>query len=661
MSEENNYSSLSSNNSPRDRRTFSEFATPTTPISTPSYLSSLESSPSSSKISFSDDDYESTSDASVSLGAIFTDRELRFVEQCVNNFSTLRVVGLPDNMKITVCGGFQNLKLFQVESESGCNHGFQVYHEILSRIAQNVHRDLANMERSESKLKYYAPIDNFIELTLILIHLSNLCIESDLSCVDADAFKGETSPRELEKYERTLLFISRLLITLSAHMNKINIDAPGDDVTDTEFPTLAYYRFILGLFKRLVHDRGLQSITSEIVSTFCILLHDISPKSIPIFSYQWLSIVGSGEFLHQVLHSCHPELEVLYSHHLLLLLDYLKPLILCQELISSCVMEYLFGLTRLLLVIHHDFPEFFLRHGFQFIEFVPISNIQLRCIILSTIPPYICPTNPFAVGAFIPSCLDHLEMDLSSFRNNAEFDYHEWCLSQSGMLENLNQYLEERGPMEFLLQLRDVMDSNSLSSDLPRSWREPEMRAVICFTAAAHIRRLTWNWDSLPNFDNLGESSFMDIYQILALALDEHGRALFFSLLVDRLRYPCVETYYFFMVLARLFTTLKNQIVKEQLITSLMQRILANPPHQWGVLAAFTEFIQNPCYNFWNQPFLKRHPSTRLLFDTVSRTWRRHLTHLVLDHTRWQRIILSEYYPEIANFYRIKLRGQKSS
>ena len=93
-------------------------------------------------------------------------------------------------------------------------------------------------------------------------------------------------------------------------------------------------------------------------------------------------------------------------------------------------------------------------------------------------------------------------------------------------------------------------------------WKEPELRAIICYTAAAHMRTLDWNWHSLPTFESLGECSFMDIYQILALALDENGRALFFSLVVDRLRYPCLETYYFFMVLARLFTTLKNQIVK---------------------------------------------------------------------------------------------------
>ena len=64
-------------------------------------------------------------------------------------------------------------------------------------------------------------------------------------------------------------------------------------------------------------------------------------------------------------------------------------------------------------------------------------------------------------------------------------------------------------------------------------------------------------------------------------------------------------------------------LFQEQLVTALMQRILAYPPHQWGVLAAFSEFIQNPVYNFWSQPFLRRHPSTTLLFDTVSRTWRR--------------------------------------
>ena len=161
----------------------------------------------------------------------------------------------------------------------------------------------------------------------------------------------------------------------------------------------------------------------------------------------------------QVLDSKHPELEVLYSHHLLLLLDYLKPLLItCQEQSrAKSLMEYVYGITRLLLIIHHDFPDFFIRHGFQFIEFVPISNVQLRCIILSTIPTYIVPTSPLSMGAFVPNCLDNLEMDLAMLGNNPELDYHEWCLRQCGVLSVLVEYLEERKPMGFLLELRELL------------------------------------------------------------------------------------------------------------------------------------------------------------------------------------------------------------
>ena len=121
---------------------------------------------------------------------------------------------------------------------------------------------MQELEQKESRLSCYAPVDTYVDLTVILVHLSSLCGQD---CGD----KKKTQ----EKYEKTLMFINRLLITLGAHMNKLNNaeDSPSSPECSSEFPSLAYYRFVKELMKQLVS--GLKSIASEVRKCYVNICH----------------------------------------------------------------------------------------------------------------------------------------------------------------------------------------------------------------------------------------------------------------------------------------------------------------------------------------------------------------------------------------------------
>jgi hypothetical protein len=55
----------------------------------------------------------------------------------------------------------------------------------------------------------------------------------------------------------------------------------------------------------------------------------------------------------------------------------------------------------------------------------------------------------------------------------------------------------------------------------------------------------------------------------------------------------------------------------------LLERLIVNRPHPWGLLITFIELIKNPRYSFWDHAFTRIDPDIEKLFDSVSRSVKR--------------------------------------
>jgi len=103
-------------------------------------------------------------------------------------------------------------------------------------------------------------------------------------------------------------------------------------------------------------------------------------------------------------------------------------------------------------------------------------------------------------------------------------------------------------------------------------------------------------------------SAPMDIFQHLAVELDTEGRYLFLNAIANQLRYPNNHTHYFSCVLLYLFAEahqMEQSVILEQITRVLLERLIANRPHPWGLLITFIELIKNPRYNFWSHSFTR--------------------------------------------------------
>ena len=100
----------------------------------------------------------------------------------------------------------------------------------------------------------------------------------------------------------------------------------------------------------------------------------------------------------------------------------------------------------------------------------------------------------------------------------------------------------------------------------------------------------------------------MDIYQNLLVDLDNEGRYLFLNAISNQLRFPNSHTHYFSCVILKLYAEANSPKVQEQITRILLERLIVNRPHPWGLLITFIELIKNPIYKFWTREFVNCAP-----------------------------------------------------
>lgn len=86
--------------------------------------------------------------------------------------------------------------------------------------------------------------------------------------------------------------------------------------------------------------------------------------------------------------------------------------------------------------------------------------------------------------------------------------------------------------------------------------------------------------------------------------------------IANQLRYPNRHTYFFSCVLLLLFSSSgdSDTLVKEQITRVLLERLICNRPHPWGLLITFTELLKNSKYAFWELKFIRTSQEIETLF-----------------------------------------------
>lgn len=279
------------------------------------------------------------------------------------------------------------------------------------------------------------------------------------------------------------------------------------------------------------------------------------------------------------------------------------------------------GTMRMLLVLLHDFPEFLCDYHFNFIDCIPHSCVQLRNLILSAFPRNMRLPDPFTPNLKVDMLPEinqspHILSDYITILGNLKGDVDAFFKSRSSSTASASTFLTELvGRLVWSEGQKDPVHGDT-------RYNVSLINALVLYVG---VQAIAMNQSKSPQGASasmtIAQTPALDIYQQLVTDMDSEGRYHLFSAMANHLRYPNSHTHYFSCVLLHLFAEAQQEVIQEQVTRVLLERLIVNRPHPYGLLITFIELIRNPRYSFWDHTnFIRCAPEIERLFESVARS-----------------------------------------
>ncbi|KAI9030682.1 CCR4-Not complex component, Not1-domain-containing protein [Phycomyces nitens] len=380
--------------------------------------------------------------------------------------------------------------------------------------------------------------------------------------------------------------LSVVVLVLAQHHEKRHVN----------FNQKPFLRILSSLFCELNKIKN-KSIESSIVLAFSDTLYTLQPLSFPGFAFSWLQLLSHRAFVPQLLVANHSQGWSLCQKLVLVLLQFLRPL-LETRVLQRATRAFYRGTLRFLVVLLHDFPEFLSENYMVFSQCIPHGCIQLRNLVLSAFPRVMHLPDPFTPDLCLASLAESRQEPM------VVMNYNEILVSHGRLDEHVERYVCEEEELRVFgnhvlktLKTDDGYDLNLLAA------------FVLYLGSQTALEEC-----------GIAENPSVCAYKFLLSKMSPKGTYYLLNSLVDHLRYPNSHTYFFSTALLHLFEE-QPEMIKEQITRVLLERLIVNRPHPWGLLATFIELIKNPA--FWEYDFVRCSPDIERLFDNVSRSIKR--------------------------------------
>ncbi|KAH9125136.1 hypothetical protein AeMF1_004201 [Aphanomyces euteiches] len=377
------------------------------------------------------------------------------------------------------------------------------------------------------------------------------------------------------------------------------------------FDQRVFFRLFVNLLKDLTAQEPLlDAIQLVILNTFAGAFNTLQPANAPGFCFAWTELISHRCFMPMLLRARQQRGWQILHRLLMSLFTFMEPF-LRISIDNPAIAALYKGTMRVVLVLLHDYPDFLSEFYPSFCDVLPATCIQLRNVILSAFSRSMRLPDPLTPGLQVAQLP---EVNISPRLTPT------WgaALAHNNLKEYLDEFLRAQSnraaafPHDLIGKLYRTTTPESGES----RYMVPALNAVVLYLGKEAIADMT-NEAKNIKFE---QSASMDVFRFLADELDVEGRYWYFSAMANHLRYPNSDTHYFSCVLLYLFSNSSTAMVKEQITRVLLERLIANRPHPWGLLVTFIELIRNPSYKFWEQDYLNCSSQIRDVFDDVART-----------------------------------------
>jgi CCR4-NOT transcription complex subunit 1 len=275
------------------------------------------------------------------------------------------------------------------------------------------------------------------------------------------------------------------------------------------------------------------------------------------------------------------------------------------------------GVLRILLVLHHDFPEFLAENHFRLCGVIPAHCTQLRNLVLSAFPSNFPELpDPFTAG---------LKVDrLVEIRTPPTVAGDvEGAIRRQNLKEVIDAALATPGgPTDEVIGSITKAIYNPPTKEIGVAFSPVNVDVALLNSLALYVGMKAINSVGKgggPTFTQ--NSTHANLLLKLVLDLNPEARYYFLSAIANQLRYPNSHTHYFSYALLFLFGTDHNDQqesdVRQQITRVLLERLIVHRPHPWGLIITLLELLKNPSYMFWDLPFIKAAPEVRELTQNI--------------------------------------------
>ncbi|CCI49970.1 unnamed protein product [Albugo candida] len=566
------------------------------------------------------------------------------IEQAKSNDSTTRsakIGGGVTKMPNEIGGGGKTVDRSSAQQLAACKytitnaieHWIAIYKQATSN--QKVHAQFIQMLRQSGLLNDDESISLFFNYSLELC--VDACIKSSYSSDLTALRNGVKLPLNyviidalthlmalLVKYLDSSITVKVQILNhaVRAIANVLVVAHELSRKKKTIFDQRIFFRLFLNLMKELtLREPVLETIHLQVLNTFASAYNTLQPLALPGFVFAWMELISHRCFMPLLLEARQQRGWQILHRLVVNLLQFLEVFVRHADVqpLSASMVELYKGTLRIMLVLWHDFPEFLCEFYMSFCDVIPASCIQLRNIILSASPRDVCLPDP-RVPFLQALQLSHVSAAPRLTQTFAA------ALAHNGLKEYLDGILQSirdvSVPQELITKLlvppaQLVRDPNACKYSIPT------INAVIVY-----IGKESTATPSIGDCDDnkqdpmikLEKMAAMKIYRFLAEELDAEGRYYFLNCLANHLRYPNSQTQFYSWIILYLFSSTASKTLKEQITRVLIERLVANRPHPWGLVITFVELIRNKSYTFWKQEYLESTNEIKEVLDDVART-----------------------------------------
>lgn len=343
----------------------------------------------------------------------------------------------------------------------------------------------------------------------------------------------------------------------------------------------------------------------------------IQPRYVPGFVYGWLTLVSHRVFMSDMLNMRERAGWAPYCAIMQALLSYIGEQLKAAD-ITYVAKDLYKGVLRVLLILHHDFPEFVAENHFHFCNVIPAHCAQLRNLVLSAYPSSFQKLpDPFREGLKV----ERLEEMREIPKIAGDIAEH---LQHAGIKDVVDNALQNDNVSDAAAnQIYDALVINEAQDTglffVPINVDVVLVNALVLYIGQQAALEHAPKSNTRSAFEN---SRHAGLLEKLAQVMQPEARYYLLSAMANQLRYPNSHTYFFSFTILRLFgvdySEQDDSDIRQQIIRVLLERLIVHRPHPWGLIITLQELLQNRSYSFFRLPFIQAAPEVRAIIRRCS-------------------------------------------